>query len=93
MAKKTAKKPTPPAKKKRNTASKPTSGNCYQLAATAFLGLLGTEHWQDTLGPWLEQQGIEPRNIELVHAFRTSQPKRVGGASDTHGLNAAIRER
>jgi hypothetical protein len=77
MAKKAAKKPPKPAEKKQ------TTGNCYQLAATAFLGLLGAEYWQDILGAWLEEQGIEPRNPELVHGF-PFQPIHAGGERIGH---------
>ena len=66
MKKKAAKRPSKPASKERGKTARASQGNCYQLAATAFLGLLGAEYWKNILGGWLEEQGIEPRNPELV---------------------------
>lgn len=83
MAKKAAKTPTKPARKRQDKATKPTLGNCYQLAATAFLGLLGTEYWRDILRAWLEEQGVEPGSPELVHGF-PFQPIYAGGERIGH---------
>ena len=83
MAKKVAKKSRKPATKKQNKPAKPMYDNCYPLAATTFLGLVGEKCWKNILGPWLEEQGIEPRNAELVHGF-PYQPIEAGGKRIGH---------
>lgn len=81
--KKAANKPPRSAGKKQSRTVRLAHGNCYQLAATAFLGLLGAEYWSNILGAWLEEQGIEPRNPELVHGF-PFQPDYAGGQRIGH---------
>lgn len=83
MKKKAAKRPSKPASKERGKTARASQGNCYQLAATAFLGLLGAEYWKNILGGWLEEQGIEPRNPELVNGY-PFQPGYAGGERIGH---------